>query len=91
MWTGDGLAERRATADRLLVSLADTPGVTGEASPALLSQDGDAPPSSWAYGVLLDTLVVRSLLVPALVRDIGERAWWPGRAGPGEAAQQADR
>lgn len=37
-----------------------------------------------AFGVLLDTLVVRSLLVPALVRDIGPRAWWPGalsRAG----------
>ncbi|MDF3301316.1 MMPL family transporter [Streptomyces tropicalis] len=32
-----------------------------------------------AFGVLLDTLVVRSLLVPALVRDIGARAWWPGR------------
>ena len=30
-----------------------------------------------AFGVLLDTLVVRSLLVPALVRDIGPRAWWP--------------
>lgn len=37
-----------------------------------------------AFGVLLDTLVVRSLLVPALVIDIGPRAWWPGalaRAG----------
>ncbi|MGW7417946.1 MMPL family transporter [Streptomyces sp. NPDC054863] len=32
-----------------------------------------------AFGVLLDTLVVRSLLVPALVRDIGRTAWWPGR------------
>ncbi|MFG2430789.1 MMPL family transporter [Streptomyces sp. NPDC048590] len=31
-----------------------------------------------AFGVLLDTLVVRSLLVPALVRDIGRTAWWPG-------------
>ncbi|MFD8230558.1 MMPL family transporter [Streptomyces sp. NPDC059696] len=31
-----------------------------------------------AFGVLLDTLVVRSLLVPALVIDIGPRAWWPG-------------
>lgn len=31
-----------------------------------------------AFGVLLDTLVVRSLLVPALVRDIGRVAWWPG-------------
>ncbi|MEU3501537.1 MMPL family transporter [Streptomyces hundungensis] len=32
-----------------------------------------------AFGVLLDTLVVRSLLVPALVHDIGSKAWWPGR------------
>lgn len=32
-----------------------------------------------AFGVLLDTLVVRSLLVPALVRDLGPIAWWPGR------------
>ncbi|MFD7574856.1 MMPL family transporter [Streptomyces sp. NPDC059810] len=32
-----------------------------------------------AFGVLLDTLVVRSLLVPALVRDLGPVAWWPGR------------
>ncbi|MFD9356867.1 MMPL family transporter [Streptomyces sp. NPDC060031] len=31
-----------------------------------------------AFGVLLDTLVVRSLLVPALVRDLGPKAWWPG-------------
>ncbi|MDW8807355.1 MMPL family transporter [Streptomyces scabiei] len=38
-----------------------------------------------AFGVLLDTLVVRSLLVPALVRDLGERAWWPGSVGADEA------
>ncbi len=30
-----------------------------------------------AFGVLLDTLVVRSLLVPALCYDIGSRIWWP--------------
>jgi RND superfamily putative drug exporter len=30
-----------------------------------------------AFGVLLDTIVVRSLLVPALVRDVGDRTWWP--------------
>ncbi|WP_406258606.1 MMPL family transporter [Streptomyces chartreusis] len=34
-----------------------------------------------AFGVLLDTLVVRSLLVPALVRDIGPRVWWPTAVG----------
>ncbi|MGW8888102.1 MMPL family transporter [Streptomyces sp. NPDC055749] len=30
-----------------------------------------------AFGVLLDTLVVRSLLVPALIIDTGPRGWWP--------------
>src|SRR6266540_3753971 len=30
-----------------------------------------------AFGVLLDTLVVRSLLVPALTLDIGRAVWWP--------------
>jgi RND superfamily putative drug exporter len=32
-----------------------------------------------AFGVLLDTVVVRSLLVPALVLDLDRRAWWPSR------------
>ncbi|MEV0284881.1 MMPL family transporter [Kribbella sp. NPDC050820] len=32
-----------------------------------------------AFGVLLDTFVVRSLLVPALTLDVGRRMWWPGR------------
>ena len=32
-----------------------------------------------AFGVLLDTLVVRSLLVPALCYDIGRATWWPSR------------
>jgi RND superfamily putative drug exporter len=32
-----------------------------------------------AFGVLLDTLVVRSVLVPALTFDIGDRMWWPSR------------
>ena len=30
-----------------------------------------------AFGVLLDALLVRSVLVPALVWDIGSRVWWP--------------
>lgn len=44
-----------------------------------------------AFGVLLDTLVVRSLLVPALVRDLGERAWWPGSMASGEARAHDER
>ncbi|MBU8868652.1 MMPL family transporter [Paenarthrobacter aromaticivorans] len=34
-----------------------------------------------AFGVLLDTVLVRSLLVPALAYDIGHRIWWPGKLG----------
>jgi RND superfamily putative drug exporter len=30
-----------------------------------------------ALGVLIDTFIVRSLLVPAITAFIGERAWWP--------------
>jgi len=30
-----------------------------------------------AFGVLLDTLIVRSILVPALTLDVGHHMWWP--------------
>ncbi|AMM30816.1 membrane protein [Sinomonas atrocyanea] len=32
-----------------------------------------------AFGVLLDTVVVRSLLVPAVAYDVGRAIWWPSR------------
>lgn len=37
-----------------------------------------------AFGVLLDTIVTRSILVPAIAADLGNRIWWPwaGRMAP---------
>ncbi|GAB7106577.1 MMPL family transporter [Streptomyces phaeofaciens JCM 4814] len=32
-----------------------------------------------AFGVLLDTMIVRSVLVTALTLDVGRWMWWPGR------------
>ena len=32
-----------------------------------------------AFGVLLDTMLVRSILVPALVHEIGPKVWWPSK------------
>jgi RND superfamily putative drug exporter len=47
-----------------------------------------------AFGVLLDTFIVRSVLLPALVLDIGPAVWWPSRLAKdparetGSAAQE---
>ncbi|HWL01083.1 MAG TPA: MMPL family transporter [Microbacteriaceae bacterium] len=35
-----------------------------------------------AFGVLLDTIVVRSLLVPAIGLDLGRALWWPSKRIP---------
>jgi RND superfamily putative drug exporter len=32
-----------------------------------------------AFGVLLDTIIVRSILVPALVHEVGPKIWWPSK------------
>ncbi|NYE19509.1 MMPL family transporter [Microbacterium immunditiarum] len=38
-----------------------------------------------AFGVLLDTFVVRSLLVPAISYDIGRAIWWPSKLSRNDA------
>jgi RND superfamily putative drug exporter len=49
-----------------------------------------------AWGVLLDTMIVRSVLVTAINLDVGSKIWWPskldrgGEPSPVEAAEQVD-
>jgi RND superfamily putative drug exporter len=38
-----------------------------------------------AVGVLLDTFIIRSTLVPALAYDIGKKVWWPSKLAKADA------
>jgi putative drug exporter of the RND superfamily len=38
-----------------------------------------------AVGILLDTFIVRTIMVPAAVELIGDRIWWPSSPGGGRA------
>ena len=57
------------------IVLAATFAVLGVLPLVFLAQLGFAV----AFGVLLDTIIVRSLLVPALVHQIGPKIWWPSK------------
>ncbi len=79
------------TRDGILAALEDTGGVITGAGVILagtfatltllpleaLVQIG----ATVAIGVLLDTFVVRALMIPAITYLCGDRAWWPGGVG----------
>ena len=73
------------------VVLAGTFAVLGTLPVTFLAELGFAV----AFGVLLDTIVVRSVLVTALNLDIGRRVWWPSKLArqpapePGPLAEQS--
>ena len=49
-------------------------------APALAATGGVITSASAVLvGVLLDTIVVRSVLVTALTMDLDRRIWWPSR------------
>jgi RND superfamily putative drug exporter len=84
-------AERHGTREGMLRALAATGGVITSAGILLaavflvlgvlplvvLAQIGTVI----CIGVLLDTLLVRTVIVPALALRLGDRFWWPRRVG----------
>ncbi|MFD0691181.1 MMPL family transporter [Actinomadura fibrosa] len=62
--------------------LASTFGVLGLMPVTMMVQIGVLV----TLGVLLDTFLVRSVIVPALALDVGRRFWWPGRLAARAAA-----
>jgi RND superfamily putative drug exporter len=96
-------ARRHSTAGAIKVALAVTGGVITSAGillAAVFVVLGVLPVVTLTqigiivgFGVLLDTLLVRSLLVPALVTVLGDRFWWPGdpRAVRGRRRTAAER
>ncbi len=42
-----------------------------------------------AFGVLLDTFLVRSVLVPAIILQLGPKVWWPSKLARREAMEPA--
>jgi RND superfamily putative drug exporter len=67
------------------VVLAGTFAVLGTLPVTFLAEIGFAV----AFGVLLDAIIVRSVLVTALNLDIGSKVWWPSRLAH-EALPQED-
>ena len=93
-------AERRGHRDGVLTGLAVTGGVITSAGVVLAAtfsvlavlpvvsalQQGTLV----AVGVILDTFIVRSLLVPAVSLDIGQRMWWPAKLAQASQSGSAE-
>jgi len=90
-------AEHRTPRDATLVGLAVTGGVITSAGVVLAATFAALAviplvlmielAFTVAFGVLLDTLLVRSLLVPALSVDFGRAMWWPSRLSKPRSGQ----
>ena len=94
-------AQRHGTKDGVLRALAVTGGVITSAGMVLAATFAalSVLPLLFlvqmaflvGFGVLLDTFVVRSLVVPAAVAIIGDRVWWPSRLAKGPTEPQVER
>jgi RND superfamily putative drug exporter len=84
---------RHGTRDGVLRALSVTGGVITSAGLVLAATFGALTVLSLViltqlgflvgFGVVVDTFVVRTLVVPAAVHLLGDRVWWPGRLATG--------
>jgi RND superfamily putative drug exporter len=98
-------SKRNGTRRGALIGLAATSGVITSAGAVLAGTFGALASLPMvfvteigfpvAFGVLLDTIVVRSVLVTALTLDVGKAMWWPSRLSrlpdPGPPAAEQDQ
>jgi putative drug exporter of the RND superfamily len=88
--TRDGILRGLAVTGGVITSagvvLAATFAVLGVLPLVFLAELGFAV----AFGVLLDTILVRSILVPALCHDIGRTIWWPSRLAREDVEPEPD-
>jgi RND superfamily putative drug exporter len=92
---------RHGTRDGILRALAVTGGVITSAGLVLAATFGalSVLPLLFlaqvaflvGFGVLLDTFVVRSLVVPSAVHLLGDRVWWPSRLAKGSTKAETER
>jgi RND superfamily putative drug exporter len=94
-------SQRHGTRDGVLRALAVTGGVITSAGIVLAATFGalSVLPLLFlvqmaflvGFGVLLDTFVVRSLVVPAAVALIGDQVWWPSQLAKGPASPPSEQ
>jgi putative drug exporter of the RND superfamily len=94
-------SQRHGTRDGVLRALAVTGGVITSAGMVLAATFGalSVLPLLFlvqmaflvGFGVLLDTFVVRSLVVPAAVALVGDAVWWPSRLAKGQTEPEPER
>ena len=89
-------AAARPTREATIVALVNTGGVVTGAGVILAGtfatlvllplEELEQIGATVAIGVLLDTFIVRALLIPSIVLRLGPKTWWPARALGDESA-----
>ncbi|MDX6623206.1 MAG: putative drug exporter of the superfamily [Solirubrobacterales bacterium] len=93
-------ATRRPTREATMVALVNTGGVVTGAGVILAGtfatlillplEELEQIGATVALGVLLDTFLVRALLIPSIVLRLGPKTWWPARAAGDGANTHTD-